>query len=80
MKRYWRRRIKISLPDVLDWKSVHLWKNGSHPGSKTGTCQGYDYMDCDNYASEKVILANGGILEKEIIVEGEVLRKYWIQL
>jgi len=33
-----------------------------------------------NYASEKVILANGGILEKEIIVEAEVLRKYWIQL
>lgn len=34
----------------------------------------------DNYASEKVILANGGVLEKEIVVDGTVMKKYWILL
>lgn len=36
--------------------------------------------DHDNYASEKTILANGGILEREINVDGNVMKKYWILL
>lgn len=31
-----------------------------------------------NSASEKVIIANGGVFEKEITVEGEKIRRYWI--
>lgn len=33
-----------------------------------------------NLASEKTILANGGVLEKEIEVDGELLKRYWITL
>ncbi len=36
--------------------------------------------DRDNHASEKTILANGGILEKEIIVDGAIMKKYWIKV
>ena len=32
----------------------------------------------DNIASKKAILANGGILEKEISVDGEKIERYWI--
>ncbi len=34
----------------------------------------------DNEASEKTILANGGIFEKEVCVEGEYIKRYWIEL
>ena len=34
----------------------------------------------DNPASEKTILANGGIFEKEILVDNEPVRRYWIEL
>ena len=34
----------------------------------------------ENPASEKTILANGGIFEKEILVDGEPVRRYWISL
>ena len=34
--------------------------------------------DFDNIASKKVIIANGGILEKEMIVNGEKIERYWI--
>lgn len=34
----------------------------------------------DNHASERTILANGGILEGEINVDGNVMKKYWISL
>lgn len=33
-----------------------------------------------NTASEKVILSNGGIFEKEVIVDGEHIKRYWITL
>lgn len=36
--------------------------------------------DADNYASEKTILANGGIFEKEIEVDGEIMKRFWIIL
>ncbi len=36
--------------------------------------------DYDNYASEKIILANGGVLEGEINVDGNIMKKYWISL
>lgn len=36
--------------------------------------------DFDNIASKKTITANGGILEKEIVVDGERIERYWIQL
>lgn len=34
----------------------------------------------DNIASEKTILANGGVFEKEIDVAGEIIKRYWIAL
>lgn len=34
----------------------------------------------DNAASEKTILANGGIFEKEVFVDGEYIKRYWIRL
>lgn len=38
------------------------------------TCSG------DNIASEKTILANGGVFEKEVDVDGEIVKRYWITL
>lgn len=34
----------------------------------------------ENPASEKTILANGGVFEKEICVDGEYIKRYWINL
>lgn len=34
----------------------------------------------ENPASEKAILANGGVFEKEILVDGEIIKRYWITL
>lgn len=34
----------------------------------------------DNTASEKTILANGGVFEKEICVDGGYVKRYWITL
>ena len=34
----------------------------------------------DNAASEKTILANGGMFEKEICVDGRYVKRYWITL
>lgn len=36
--------------------------------------------DSDNMASKKTILANGGIFEKDINVDGEIIKRYWITL
>lgn len=36
--------------------------------------------DWDKAASEKTILANGGVFEKEICVDGRTLKRYWIEL
>ena len=36
--------------------------------------------DRDNFASEKTILANGGIFEKEVLGDGEYMKRYWISL
>lgn len=33
-----------------------------------------------NLASEKTILANGGVFEKEIDVDGDKIKRYWIKL
>lgn len=33
-----------------------------------------------NIASEKTILANGGVFEKEIFADGEYIKRYWISL
>jgi len=33
-----------------------------------------------NTASEKTILANGGVFEKEITVDGEIIKRYWISV
>ena len=33
-----------------------------------------------NLASEKVILANGGVFEKTVDVDGEQIKRYWIDL
>ena len=39
-------------------------------------------VTCDrsNLASEKTILANGGVFEKEIDVNGEMIKSYWFFL
>ena len=34
----------------------------------------------DNPASEKTIIANGGVFEKNVEVDGETIRRYWISL
>ncbi|TCK92657.1 putative acetyltransferase [Natranaerovirga hydrolytica] len=34
----------------------------------------------DNIASEKTIIANGGVFEKQIYVDGEYIKRYWITL
>lgn len=34
----------------------------------------------DNIASEKTILANGGVFEKEVFVDGEYIKRYWVTL
>lgn len=36
--------------------------------------------DYDNIASKKTILANGGIFEKVVVVEGDRIERYWIGL
>ena len=36
--------------------------------------------DKDNIGSKKSIIRNGGILENEVEVDGEVLQRYWIEL
>lgn len=36
--------------------------------------------DAKNIGSKKTIIANGGIFEKEIIVDGERIERYWIKL
>lgn len=36
--------------------------------------------DFDNTASKKAIIANGGIFEKEVTVDGDRIERYWIQL
>ena len=36
--------------------------------------------DIDNYASEKTILANGGIYEKDVNIDGDIMKRYWINL
>ncbi len=34
----------------------------------------------ENTASEKTILANGGIFENEVFVDGDMIRRFWITL
>lgn len=34
----------------------------------------------DNHASEKTIIANGGVFEKEVCIDGEYIKRYWITL
>ena len=34
----------------------------------------------DNTASEKTILANGGIYEKTIVVDGTEIKRFWIEI
>lgn len=34
----------------------------------------------DNIASEKVILANGGVFEREVLVEGEWIKRFWVEV
>lgn len=36
--------------------------------------------DCENVGSAKSITHNGGILEKEILVDGAYEQRYWIDL
>lgn len=36
--------------------------------------------DHDNFASEKTIIANGGVFEKEICVEGDIIKRYWVRI
>lgn len=34
----------------------------------------------ENVASEKTIIANGGVYEKEVLVDGDYIKRYWISI
>lgn len=34
----------------------------------------------DNIGSEKTIISNGGVFEKTVEIEGNIIKRYWIQL
>jgi len=34
----------------------------------------------NNLASERTILANGGVFEKEIFANDEMIKRFWIEL
>lgn len=36
--------------------------------------------DANNSASERTILANGGVFEKNVEVDGCIIKRYWITL
>lgn len=36
--------------------------------------------DADNVPSKKTILVNGGIFDKDVQVDGETIKRYWIEL
>lgn len=36
--------------------------------------------DRNNIASEKTIVANGGVFEKELCIDGHVMKRFWIEL
>lgn len=36
--------------------------------------------DTDNLASEKVIIANGGVFEKTVEVDDDLMKRYWISI
>lgn len=36
--------------------------------------------DYDNVGSKKTIIANGGVFEKDVEVDGDTIERYWIQL
>lgn len=36
--------------------------------------------DYDNIASEKTIVANGGVFEKEILVDNNTMKRFWVKL
>ncbi|WP_422487338.1 GNAT family N-acetyltransferase [Gudongella sp. DL1XJH-153] len=36
--------------------------------------------DANNIASKKIILSNGGVFDKDVQVEGEIINRYWIEL
>lgn len=36
--------------------------------------------DYDNIASEKTIIANGGEFDKEICVDGNIMKRFWVKL
>lgn len=36
--------------------------------------------DKDNLASAKTIISNGGVLENEVLHEGKIVQRYWIEL
>lgn len=36
--------------------------------------------DKNNIGSKKTIIANGGVFEKDILIDGEIIERYWIQL
>lgn len=36
--------------------------------------------DRENIISEKTIIANGGVFEKEVCVDGQMIKRYWVSL
>lgn len=36
--------------------------------------------DTNNHASEKTIIANGGVFEQQIEIDGEIMKRFWIAL
>ncbi len=62
--------------------ATQMLKQGLELAKKIGFERILCVCDEDNYASEKVILKNGGILENELYDPDEkvVIKRYWIQL
>ena len=36
--------------------------------------------DADNIASKMTLVSNGGVFDKDVMVDGEIIKRYWIEL
>ena len=63
-KGYAREMLRLNLQNCRDLGIEHVMV----------TC------NADNIASERTIIANGGIFEKVICVEGDLIKRFWINL
>ncbi len=60
--------------------ATEMLKQNLHNCRRYGLDKVMITCNVDNIASEKTILANGGVFEKEICVDDTKMKRYWIQL